>query len=89
MVTRRDCVGAAAPLFFSILARSCPALRSARACKLAGVMPEVRHLNGEDPTAYVLSANVHRRDLTAGQRAMAVAMLRPKPSQAREGIPSA
>ncbi len=29
-------------------------------------------LDGEDPTAYVLSANIHRRHMTKGQRAMAV-----------------
>jgi hypothetical protein len=34
-------------------------------------------LNGEDPTAYVLSANIHRRHMTKGQRAMAVAMIYP------------
>jgi hypothetical protein len=32
-------------------------------------------LNGEDPTKYVLSANIHRRHMTKGQRAMAVAMV--------------
>jgi ParB/RepB/Spo0J family partition protein len=47
------------------------------ACKLAGVTPAMRMLNGEDPTAFVLSANIHRRNLTAGQRAMAIAMVRP------------
>lgn len=53
------------------------------ACKLAGVEPTVRELDGEDPTAYVLSANVHRRNLSTGQRAMAVAMLRPKTEQGK------
>ncbi len=37
--------------------------------------------DGEDPTAFVLSANVHRRNLTTGQRAMAVAMIRPEPEK--------
>ena len=32
-------------------------------------------LNGADPVAYILSANVARRNLTKGQRAMAVARL--------------
>lgn len=43
------------------------------ACELAGIEPETRALNGEDPTAFVLSANIHRRHMTKGQRAMAVA----------------
>ncbi|KKL61445.1 hypothetical protein LCGC14_2195200, partial [marine sediment metagenome] len=47
------------------------------ACKLAGIEPSIRELNGEDPTAYVLSANIHRRHMTKGQRAMAVAMIYP------------
>ena len=51
------------------------------ACKLAGVVPDTRVLNGEDPTAFVLSANVHRRNLTAGQRAMAVAIISPEPKK--------
>ena len=37
--------------------------------------PTARELNGEDPTKYVLSANIHRRHMTKGQRAMAVAMV--------------
>ena len=54
------------------------------ACKIAGVIPQTRELNGEDPTAFVLSANVHRRNLTTGQRAMAIAMLSPEPEDASE-----
>ncbi len=37
--------------------------------------PDVIELNGQDPIAYVLSANIHRRHMTKGQRAMAVAMI--------------
>ncbi len=55
------------------------------ACKIAGVDPSTRALHGEDPTAYVLSANIHRRNLTPGQRAMAVAMLRPEPEKRGRG----
>ena len=47
------------------------------ACKIAGVEPTSRDLNGEDPTAFVLSANIHRRHMTKGQRAMAVAKIYP------------
>jgi len=53
-----------------------------RACHIAGVEPEISHLNGKtNLTAYVISANVHRRHMTAGQRAMAVAMIRPDPER--------
>ena len=47
------------------------------ACKIAGVEPHTRTLDGEDPTAFVLSANIHRRHMTKGQRAMAVAKIYP------------
>lgn len=55
------------------------------ACKIAGVTPPTRELNGEDPTAYVLSANIHRRHMTKGQRAMAVAMIYPDLGQRGRG----
>ena len=38
-----------------------------------------------EPTAFVLSANVHRRNLSTGQRAMAVAMLSPEPEKGGRG----
>ena len=44
------------------------------ACRLAGVEPRSTTLpDGADPVAYVLSANVARRHLSPGQRAMAIA----------------
>ncbi len=46
------------------------------ACKLANITPHTRILES-DPTAYVLSANVHRRHLTKGQQAMATALAYP------------
>jgi len=49
------------------------------ACKLAEVEPHYRVLES-DPTAYVLSANVHRRHLTKGQQAMATALAYPEPT---------
>jgi hypothetical protein len=55
------------------------------ACKIAGMEPEVRRLKGEDPTAFLLSANILRRHMTKGQRAMAVAMLYPKTQYGKEG----
>jgi ParB-like chromosome segregation protein Spo0J len=49
------------------------------ACKIAGLEPRIEELNGVvDPVAYILSANINRRHMTKGQRAMAVAMIVPK-----------
>jgi len=42
-----------------------------RACKLAKVKPEFVTLNGDDPLSVVVSLNVHRRNLTQAQRAIA------------------
>ena len=45
----------------------------ALACQLAGVRPDTQPRNAEklgSPTAWVLSQNLHRRQLTASQRAM-------------------
>lgn len=44
--------------------------RRLRACEIAGVEPITREVNPADPVAYVLSINLHRRHLTASQRAM-------------------
>ena len=38
-----------------------------------------------DPTAHVLSANVHRRHLTKGQQAMATALAYPNPEKGGRG----
>lgn len=46
-----------------------------RACKMAGVMPELKEYTGKDPTAFVLSKNLKRRHLTDSQRAMVAANL--------------
>lgn len=54
------------------------------ACRLAGIEPHVRVLEG-DPKAYVLSANINRRHMTKGQRAMAVARMYPEPEKGGRG----
>lgn len=41
-----------------------------RACQIAGVEPHYTSLNGHDPVTYILSTNVTRRHMNAGQRAM-------------------
>lgn len=48
-----------------------------RACEMAGVEPTFAQLNGHDAAAFIKSANIDRRNLTKGQRAMALAMLYP------------
>ncbi len=40
-----------------------------KACHLAGVEPRTVQFKGQDPVAFVLSQNLHRRHLTASQRA--------------------
>src|SRR5262249_41873970 len=44
-----------------------------RACEIAGVEPQFTYLNGEDQTAFIFSANLRRRDLTASQKAIVIA----------------
>src|SRR6185369_7467138 len=43
------------------------------ACEKAGVKPDTRKYSGKNPLAFVISSNVHRRHLTASQRAMMAA----------------
>lgn len=54
------------------------------ACRLAKINPHYRVLDS-DPTAYVLSANVHRRHLTKGQQAMATALAYPDKEKGGRG----
>jgi hypothetical protein len=53
------------------------------ACEIANVEPDTRTLNGEDPKAFVMSANIHRRHLSKGQRAMVTAMIYPDSEQGK------
>jgi hypothetical protein len=47
------------------------------ACRRAGVVPHHIRLDGQDPVTFILSANINRRHMTKGQRAMVVAKLYP------------
>jgi ParB-like chromosome segregation protein Spo0J len=44
-----------------------------KACKAAGVEPQFLEFDGDDPLAFVLSMNLHRRHLSEAQRAMVAA----------------
>lgn len=47
-----------------------------KACRIAGVTPRFRDFNGEgDPIAFIVSKNLCRRQLTASQKALAVAKI--------------
>lgn len=60
-----------------------------RACELAGVTPTFIELNGQDPKAYILAANVLRRHMPKGQKAMAVAFQYPEGEKTGRGAKSA
>ena len=46
-----------------------------RACEAAGVEPQFLEFDGDDPLAFVLSLNLHRRHLDESQRSMVAARL--------------
>jgi hypothetical protein len=45
------------------------------ACQALGVIPDYVLLDGADPVTYILSANINRRHMTKGQRAIVVAKI--------------
>lgn len=47
--------------------------RRTMACRMAGVEPVTREVKPDDPVAYVLSLNLHRRHLTPSQASMCAA----------------
>lgn len=55
------------------------------ACRLAGIEPETRMLNGEDQAAFIVSVNLNRRHMTKGQKAMALARIYPEPEKGGRG----
>ncbi len=55
------------------------------ACKRAGVEPTATVYDGDDPASFVLSANVSRRHLTPGQRAVAAAVVLKEAGRRIEG----
>lgn len=56
-----------------------------KACEIAEVAPRFEHLNGQDPRAYVVSANIARRNITKGQQALAMAFIYPEPEKGGRG----
>jgi hypothetical protein len=58
-----------------------------KACRLAGVEPRFERLPPSvDPIGYVVSKNIARRDLTKGQKAIALAILYPQPVRGRGNV---
>jgi hypothetical protein len=55
------------------------------ACEKAGVAPVYQELNGHDARAFIVSANLARRNLSKGQQAMALAMIYPEPEKGGRG----
>ena len=55
------------------------------ACQMAEVEPKFEMINGHDPKALILSVNIKRRHMTAGQRAMATAVIYPEPEKGGRG----
>jgi hypothetical protein len=56
------------------------------ACAIADVEPRFDRLpEGVDPHDYIVSANISRRDLTKGQKALALALIYPEPEKTARG----
>jgi hypothetical protein len=56
------------------------------ACDRAGVEPRFQQLNGQDVAAFIVSANLNRRNMNEGQKAIALAKIYP---EAKKGRPKA
>ena len=57
-----------------------------RACEAADVEPRFHTYDGDDPVAFVVSMNLHRRHLNESQRAMAAARIANMPQGARTDL---
>lgn len=57
-----------------------------RACRESLRVPQFEWYDGDDPTGYVVSLNLHRRHLNESQRAMIAARLANAPSGARTDL---
>ncbi|MGF6920171.1 hypothetical protein [Paraburkholderia sp. 40] len=55
------------------------------ACQRAGVKPHTIMLKGDDQDAFIADANLERRDLTKGQKAMLIAVRFPEPNKGGRG----
>jgi ParB-like chromosome segregation protein Spo0J len=61
-----------------------------RACEVAGLEPAYRHFTGDDPTAFVISANLHRRHLTAEDKRKVIAdLIKADPTKSNRQIAKA
>jgi hypothetical protein len=59
------------------------------ACTLAGVEPRFDRLpKNVDPRVYIVSANIYRRHITKGQKALAVALIYPEGTRGRHRDPA-
>jgi len=61
-----------------------------RACQSAGIEPTFTTYTGDDPVAYVISANIHRRHLTAEQKRDLIAeLIKAQPEKSNRQIAKA
>lgn len=63
------------PIWVDLIGRVLDGRNRDRACLIAGVPLEFQTYDGDDPLAFVISLNVHRRHLSESQRAMVAARL--------------
>jgi site-specific DNA-methyltransferase (adenine-specific) len=56
------------------------------ACRIVDVKPRFEEFEGNNPEAFIISANIHRRHLTESQRAMIAAQLANMPSGYRADL---
>jgi len=50
------------------------------ACKIAEIQPPITYYEGDDPVGFILSANIHRRHLTAAQKRVELLKIDPEKS---------